>query len=58
MHELESRGFIKKTGGNKKTGFEYEIYRWDDYEKLQAGADVMNDILEEIRSRTASVTLV
>ncbi len=58
MHELESRGFIRKTGGNKKTGFEYEIYRWDDYEKLKAGTDVLNDILEEIRSKTLSVTLV
>jgi DNA primase catalytic core len=55
MHELESRGFIRKTGGNKKTGFEYEIYRWDDYEKLKAGTDVLNDILEEIRSKTNSV---
>ncbi len=58
MFELESRGFIRKTGGNKKTGFEYEIYRWDDYEKLQAGTDLMNEILEQIRSKKPSVTLV
>jgi DNA primase catalytic core len=58
MYELESRGFIRKTGGNRKTGFEYEIYRWDDYEKLQAGTDVMNEVLEQIRSKTRSVTLV
>ncbi|MCK5169744.1 MAG: toprim domain-containing protein [Bacteroidales bacterium] len=58
MYELESRGFIRKTGGNRKTGFEYEIYRWDDYKKLQAGTDVMNEILEQIRSKTRSVTLV
>jgi DNA primase catalytic core len=55
MHELESRGFIRKTGGNKKTGFEYEIYRWDDYEKLKAGTDVLNDILEQIRNNTKRV---
>jgi DNA primase catalytic core len=55
MHELESRGFIRKTGGNKKTGFEYEIYRWDDYEKLKAGTDVLNDILEQIRNKTKRV---
>jgi DNA primase catalytic core len=58
MYELESRGFIRKTGGNRKTGFEYEIYRWDDYEKLQAGTDVMNEVLEQIRSKTRSITLV
>jgi DNA primase len=58
MYELESRGFIRKTGGNRKTGFEYEIYRWDDYEKLQAGTDVMNEVLEQIRSKTRSVTVV
>jgi hypothetical protein len=57
MYELESRGFIRKTGGNRKTGFEYEIYRWDDYEKLQAGTDVMNEVLEQIRSKTRSVTV-
>lgn len=55
MHELESRGFIRKTGGNKKTGFEYEIYRWDDYEKLKASTDVLNDILEQIRNKTKRV---
>jgi predicted transcriptional regulator len=55
MHELESRGFIRKLGGNKKTGFEYEIYRWDDYEKLKAGTDVLNDILEQIRNKTKRV---
>jgi len=58
MYELESRGFIRKTGGNRKTGFEYKIYRWDDYEKLQAGTDVMNEVLEQIRSKTRSVTVV
>ncbi|MBN2660735.1 MAG: toprim domain-containing protein [Tannerellaceae bacterium] len=58
MYELESRGFIRKTGGNRKTGFEYEIYRWDDYEKLQAGTDVMNEVLGQIRSKTRSVTVV
>ncbi len=56
MYELESRGFIRKTGGNRKTGFEYEIYRWDDYEKLQAGTDVMNEVLEQIRSKTRSAS--
>lgn len=58
MYELESRGFVRKTGGNRKTGFEYEIYRWDDYEKLQAGTDEMNEVLEQLRRKTQSVTVV
>jgi DNA primase catalytic core len=51
LYELESRSFIRKTGGNRKTGYEYEIYRWDDYQKLLSGTEAMNDILEQIRSK-------
>jgi predicted transcriptional regulator len=58
MYELESRGFIRKTGGNKKTGFEYEVYRWDDYEKLLDGAKLLDDILNDLRSIKPGVTHV
>jgi predicted transcriptional regulator len=54
--DLENRGFIKKTGGNRKSGFEYEISRWDDYENLQAGTDVLNDILNQLRNKNGSIT--
>ena len=52
IRELESRSFIKRAGGNRKKGFEYEIHRWDDYEKLQQGADILDQILETLRQRT------
>ena len=52
LRELESRNFIQKTGGNRKNGYEYKINRWDDYQKLQSGADILNDILTKIREET------
>ena len=51
MRELELRSFIRKAGGNKKSGFEYEIHRWDDYEKLQSGTEVLDEILKKLRSQ-------
>ncbi len=54
IHELESRGFIRKTGGNRKTGFEYETCRWDDYTQLQSGTGLMNDILNQLQSKKSS----
>lgn len=55
IYDLESRGFIRKTGGNRKAGFEYEVYRWDDYTNLQAGTDLLNDILAQLR-KNGSIT--
>jgi len=49
LRELESRNFIRRTGGNRKKGFEYEIYRTDEYQKLQSGINILDDILEKIK---------
>lgn len=58
LFELESRSLIRKTGGNKKAGFEYEIHRWDEYEKLQSGTQILDTIMQQLRSQKASVTNV
>jgi len=52
LRELENRNFIQKTGGNRKNGYEYIINRWDDYQKLQSGAEIMDNILNQLRSKT------
>ena len=52
LRELESRNFIRRTGGNRKKGFEYEIYRTDEYTKLQSGINILDDILEKIKTGT------
>ena len=50
---LERRGYIKQTGNNKKTGYEYEIAVWDDYEILQDGINILDRILEKLRAKPA-----
>jgi hypothetical protein len=59
MRELEYRGYIKRTGGNRKSGFEYEVTNWEEYGKLQEGIRVLNQVLERIRSnsRTEQVSI-
>jgi len=49
LHQLESRGYINRRGGNRKTGYEYEILAWEEYEQLKSNIDVLDGILEQIR---------
>jgi DNA primase len=51
LRELESRGYIQRNGGNRKSGFEYEIKAWDEYEKLKSGIDILDDILEQVKAK-------
>lgn len=46
IRELQSRSYIRQTGGNQKTGYEYEIVVWDDYRVLKKGLLVMDEILD------------
>ncbi len=55
LRELESRGYIQRNGGNRKTGFEYEIKAWDEYEKLKSGIDILDEILEKVKARYNSL---
>jgi DNA primase len=49
--ELESRNFIKRTGGNKKAGFEYEITNWEEYTQLQSNINALDDVLNKLKSK-------
>jgi DNA primase len=51
LREMESRSFIRRTGGNRKAGFEYEITSWDDYSKLQTGVKVLEDIYYKLEGK-------
>ncbi len=48
IRELDQRGYIKQLSGNRKTGFEYTVLVWDDYEVLKTGLDVLDNILEKL----------
>ena len=56
LRELENRSYIQRNGGNRKTGFEYEIKAWDEYEKLKSGIDILDEILQKVREKAASIT--
>lgn len=51
FRELENRGYVQRGGGNRKTGFEYEIKAWDEYEKLKSGIDILDEILEKVKAK-------
>jgi DNA primase len=49
--ELESRNFIRRTGGNKKAGFEYEITNWQEYSRLRSNINALDEILTRLKSQ-------
>lgn len=51
LRELEQRGYLQQTGGNRKTGYEYEIIAWDEYDKLKSGIDILDDIIKRLREK-------
>jgi len=57
LRELENRSYIQRNGGNRKTGFEYEIKAWDEYEKLKSGIDILDEILEKVRAKYNALSL-
>ncbi len=51
LHQLESRGYINRIGGNRKTGYEYEVAAWEEYELLKSNIDVLDEIIQNIRAK-------
>ena len=51
LRELEQRGYLQMIGGNRKTGYEYEISAWDEYDKLKSGIDILDEILKRLREK-------
>ncbi len=51
MQQLESRGYINRTGGNRKTGYEFEILAWEEYEVLKSNIDVLDEVIQNIKTK-------
>ena len=51
LGQLERIGLIQQVGYNRRTGYEYEITCWDDYEQLKDGVEILDRILEELRAK-------
>lgn len=56
IRDLEYRGYLKRSGGNRKGGFEYEVANWEEYGQLQEGIKVLNQVLDQIKAKYNSVT--
>jgi hypothetical protein len=52
LRELEMRSYIAKTGGNQKKGYEYEIKIWDDYQVLKDGINILDNILDKLKTKS------
>ena len=48
LDELESRGLVRCKNRSHKTGNEYEILIWNDYEILQSGLDILGNIVAKL----------
>jgi len=57
LRELEQRGYLQLAGGNRKSGYEYEITAWEEYEKLKSGIDILDEILEKLKVKEKEKTL-
>jgi hypothetical protein len=42
-------GFIRKAGGNKKSGYEYEVSDWQEYDNLKSGLNILDELLEKLK---------
>jgi DNA primase len=56
LHELESRWLIKRVGGNRKSGFEYQVLRWEEYSRLTRGVDVLDQVLGDLKAGKGAKT--
>lgn len=52
LDELEGRGFIKCKNRSNKTGNEYEVTIWDDYQMLKNGIDILDKMVEKLKTES------
>jgi len=45
LKALEQYGYLKRVGGNKKLGYEYEVVDWDDYNRLKGNVNVLDSLV-------------
>ena len=55
LDELEGRGFVKCKNRSNKTGNEYEVIIWDDYQMLKNGIDMLDKMVEKLKTETLKV---
>lgn len=51
LDDLEKRGFVKCKSRSNKTGNEYEVVIWDDYEMLKNGVNMLDNLVENLKTK-------
>lgn len=58
MIELQQYGFIRKTDGDKKKGFVYEVVSTEEYSRLQESiSTALDDVLKKLQGASSSVVV-
>ena len=58
MIELQQYGFIRKTDGDKKKGFVYEVVSTEEYSRLQESINTaLDDVLKKLQGISSSVVV-
>ena len=56
LRGLEQRGYITVTGGNRKTGYEFKVVAWDEYDGIKQSINYLDELLQNLKK--VSVTAV
>jgi len=51
---LMQYGYLKKSGGNRKSGYEYEVTDWGEYEQLKDRVNILDELLEALKKAERS----
>jgi hypothetical protein len=54
LDELEGRGFIKCKNRSNRSGNEYEVSIWDDYQLLKNGVNMLDMLLERLKTKNVT----
>ena len=51
LDELQARGFITCKNKHMKTGNEYQVTIWDDYQQLKSSVDILDSVLNKLKNK-------
>ena len=51
LRELEKKGFVEVNSKNQKTGYEYEVINWSDFEELKKDMELLDTNLTQITDK-------
>jgi len=55
LRSLEGRGYITVTGGNRKTGYEFKVIAWKEYDVIKNSINYLDELLERLKKESITV---